>query len=128
VVGASTTDQQTASAATDSLQINDISFPPGAKLDSPNTLMIGSGERWFGKIAIKTDTSPVQVFNHFHKGMPALGWRLISMMQSNPSLMVFQRGERIAMVHIESKQLGGSSVIVSVSMQEQEQVQPKANK
>jgi hypothetical protein len=60
--------------------------------------------------------------------MPALGWRLISMMQSNPSLMVFQRGERIAMVHIESKQLGGSSVIVSVSMQEQEQVQPKANK
>lgn len=119
VVGNSAADAQPATAATDSVQINDISLPPEAKLDAANTLMIGSGDRWFGRVAIKTTTSAVQVFNHFHSGMPALGWRLLSALQSNTSLLVFQRGERIAMIQIESAQWGGTTATVSVSLQEQ---------
>lgn len=121
VVGGSAASQQTASVVADSFQINDISLPPGARLDASNTLMIGSGERWFGKVAIKADASPVQVFNHFQKGMPALGWRPVSVVQSHTSLMIFQRGERIALVQIEPLQLGGASVVVNVSIQEQGQ-------
>lgn len=124
VVGGSAPDKQESSAATDSLQINDISMPPGAKLDTLNTLMIGSGDRWFGRVAIKTDTSVVQIFNHFMNGMPALGWRLISMMQSKSSLLMFQRGERIAMIQIEPGQLGGAVASVNVSLQEQAQPKP----
>jgi hypothetical protein len=121
VVGGSSPEQQESTAATDNLQISDISMPPGAKLDASNTLMIGSGDRWFGRVVIKTDTSTVQVFNHFKSGMPALGWRLVSMMQSKSSLIIFQRGERIAMVQIESLQLGGAVATVNVSLQEQGQ-------
>ena len=120
VVGGTAADPQASvSAAADSLQLNDISLPPEAKLDAANTLMIGSGDRWFGRVAVKTTTSAVQVFNHFHSGMPALGWRLLSALQSGTSLLVFQRGERIAMVQIESAQWGGTIATVSVSLQEQ---------
>lgn len=121
VVGGSSPEQPDAPAATDNLQISDISMPPGAKLDAAGTLMIGSGDHWFGRVVIKTDTSTVQVFNHFKSGMPALGWRLVSMMQSKSSLLIFQRGERIAMVQIESMQLGGAIATVNVSLQEQGQ-------
>ncbi|MDX9996119.1 MAG: hypothetical protein RBS28_12425 [Rhodocyclaceae bacterium] len=124
VVGNAAADAQPTTAALDSMQINDISLPPEARLDAANTLMIGSGDRWFGRVAIKTSTSAVQVFNHFHSGMPALGWRLLSALQSNTSLLVFQRGERIAMIQIESAQWGGTTATVSVSLQEQGMPKP----
>jgi len=112
--------QEVSQSPSNALQITDISLPGSAKLDAENSLIIGSGDRWFGRVVVKSDENPVQTYNHFFKGMPSLGWKLMSAMQSNASLLSFQRGERIAMVQIETSQLGGSTISISVSMQQRE--------
>jgi hypothetical protein len=117
-IATSAQSHEVSQSPSNALQITDISLPGSAKLDAENSLIIGSGDRWFGRVVVKSDETPVQTYNHFFKGMPSLGWRMISAMQSKTSLLSFQRGERIAMVQIETSQLGGSTISISVSMQQ----------
>ncbi|SDI69396.1 hypothetical protein [Propionivibrio dicarboxylicus] len=97
------------------LQVSDISIPPGAKLDAEKSLVIGTGERWLGRLVIKTDISSVHAYNHFFNGMPAIGWSLIAAIQSNVSQLTYLRGERVVIVQIESGWFGGTTITISAS-------------
>lgn len=118
VVGPSSPDEKTVADAPNALQISDISLPTGAKLDAENSLIIGAGDRWLGRIVLKTDSPSVQVYNHFYNGMPAFGWSLITAMQAKTSILSFQRNDRIALVQIEPSSLGGVVVTINVSLRQ----------
>ncbi|HEX5393650.1 MAG TPA: hypothetical protein VFW68_10225 [Rhodocyclaceae bacterium] len=113
-VGSGASAQKPAAETPNVLQVSDVSIPPGSKLDAENSLIIGTGDRWVGRIVLKTDLAPVQVFNHIYSGMPSHGWSLVTAVQAKVSNMTYLRGERVASIQIESS-LGGSQVAITVS-------------
>lgn len=124
---ASAQDRKTGATDTQAaLQVSDISIPPGAKLDAEKSLVIGTGERWLGRLVIKTDISSVHAYNHFFNGMPAIGWNLIAAIQSNVSQLTYLRGERVVIVQIESGWLGGTTITISASPRQSSGTEPKA--
>lgn len=121
VVGPSGPDEKVPADASNALQITDIALPAGAKLDAESSLIIGTGDRWFGRIVFKADTPTVQAYNHFYNAMPSFGWNLITALQAKTSILSYQRGERIALIQVESASLGGAVVTVNVTMRQPQQ-------
>ncbi|HQR03834.1 MAG: hypothetical protein JSR19_02985 [Proteobacteria bacterium] len=115
VVGSTGTDGKPATESTNTLQVSDIPIPAGAKLDPDKTLIMGANDRWLGRIVLRTDLPPVQVFNHFYNGMANFGWTLLTAVQGTPSLQTWQRGERVALIQTETASLGGTAATITVS-------------
>lgn len=116
VVGASNPDKKTgAEVASNSLQVSDLAIPPGAKLDTEKSLIMGANDKWLGRIVLRTDLPPVQVYNHFANGMASYGWSPISAVQAQVSILTYQRGDRVALIQIEPSSLGGSAVSITVT-------------
>lgn len=113
-VGSGASAQKPAPETPNVLQVSDISIPPASKLDPENSLIIGTGDRWVGRLVLKTEQTPVQAFNHIYGGMPSHGWSLVTAVQAKVSNMTYLRGERVASIQIESA-MGGSQVSITVS-------------
>lgn len=118
VIGPSGPDEKVSAEAFNALQITDVLLPPGAKLDTESSLIIGSADRWFGRVVLKTDSPTVQTYNHFYNGMPSFGWNLITALQAKTSILSFQRGERIALIQIETASLGSTVVTINISIRQ----------
>lgn len=115
VVGAAGTDPQSGAQPANVLPVSDIAIPAGAKLDAENSFIMGTEDRWLGRIVLKTEGSPVQAYNHFFGSMPAYGWTTVTAVQAHTSNLTFLRGERVATIQIESSTLGGTKVFITVS-------------
>jgi hypothetical protein len=124
LLGACATDQPVTGAsaeaasgapASNALPVTDIPIPAGAKLDSEGTFIMGADDRWLGRIAIRTDSAAVQVYNHFFAGMPGLGWTPVTAVQARVSSLTFARGERVATIQIEPTTLSGTKIYITVS-------------
>lgn len=111
----STQDSKPGTESSNALSISDIPIPPGAKLDTENSLIMGAQDRWLGRLVIRTDSSPTQSFNYFYSGMPALGWGTLTAVQARISSMAYLRGDRVASIQIEATALGGSNISITVS-------------
>lgn len=114
-VGSGNASQKPVPETPNVLQVSDVSIPPGSKLDAENSLIIGTGDRWVGRLVLKTDQAPVQVFNHMYGGMPSHGWSLVTAVQAKISNLTYLRGERVASILIEPSSLSGSQVSITVS-------------
>ena len=128
VVGPTNPDQKAGAESTNALQISDIPLPAGAKLDTENSLIIGTNDTWLGRIVVKTDSSPIQAYNHFYNGMPAYGWGLVTAVQTRISILTYMRGERVATIQIEPSPLGGVTVSVTVSIRQAAKAEPTRTK
>jgi len=115
VIGPASQDQKADAAPSNALPISDIPIPAGAKMDTENSLIMGTQDRWLGRIVIKTDTSPTQTYNHFYNGMSAFGWGPVTTVQARISTLTYLRGERVASIQIEPSALGGTTVSITVS-------------
>lgn len=129
VVGASADGEKTKPAdAPNALLVPDIGLPSGAKLDAESSLIIGSGDRWLGRLVLRVDSPSVQVYNHFYNGMPSFGWGLITAIQAKTSILSFQRSDRVALVQIEPASLSGVVVTINVSPRQAAQQQDSARR
>ena len=105
----------TARPAANSLPIADLPIPPGARLEADSSLIMGSQDKWLGRLVLKADLSPTQAFNHFNQGMGGFGWSTITAVQGRVSTLSFLRGERVATILIEPAGLGGG-VMLSITV------------
>ncbi|RTL49126.1 MAG: hypothetical protein EKK46_14940 [Rhodocyclaceae bacterium] len=115
LVGSATPDKTSPVASTNSLQVSDLAIPPNSKLETEKSLIMGANDKWLGRIVLKTDLPPVQVYNHFYNGMAGFGWSLITTVQAQTSILTYQRGDRVALIQIEPSSLGGTAVSITVT-------------
>lgn len=115
VTGPTSPDPSAGSTPSNALPVSDIPIPAGAKFDAEQSLIMGAQDRWLGRIVLRVDMAPAESYNHFSKGMAAFGWNAITAVQARISSLTFQRGERVAMVQIESASLSGVLVSITVS-------------
>lgn len=93
----------------------DLPVPSGAKINLDQTVVFGSGEDWFGRIALTTGFNSDQMFDFFKQELPGFMWQEITSVRSATSVLTYQRKERIATIQISGRTLAGSDITVTVS-------------
>lgn len=124
--GASADDNGSAVAAVRLTQITDVPIPREARLDEAASLVLGSGDRWLGRLVFHVKTNPTETYNYYFNGMPRLGWAMLTAVRSKVSALTFTQGDRVATLQIEGGfvgfgGIGGATVTVVVSTRQLEQ-------
>lgn len=99
----------------DSIQqqlLGDMPLPKGARIDNNQSLILGSGSNWTGRIVLVTPEGPTSVFSFFRDQFPAAGWTGVSSIKAKTSVLVFIKLERT--VTVELTDAGGLSNGTSV--------------
>ncbi len=93
----------------------DMPLPPGATVRTQDTLVMGTGNRWTGRISLAVAGEPQNAFTFFRDGMPSAGWTLGSSSFSRLSVLTFSKGDRVATVQIQAANFGGNEVTITVT-------------
>ncbi len=96
-------------------KFNDLPMPANSRMNIKKSLVFGSESEWFGRINLIVSMSGAEVFDFYRYEMPNFGWKEITSIRSDISLITYERGGRIATVRIDSSSTRGTEVWVTVS-------------
>lgn len=108
---------KTSSTATAFQLFTDIPIPPGTSFDAENSLILGSGDGWTGRLIVTLSKSPSDAFAIYTIEMPEFGWKPIASVQSDTSVLTFTRGDRAATIQIDGRAITGSVVRITMTPQ-----------
>lgn len=80
--------------------LGQISLPAGARWLSDQSLIIGSGDNWVGRVVLDVGRSPDAAYAFFLDTYPAQGWTVVSAVRGKNSLLVMTRQDRTATVEL----------------------------
>lgn len=104
------------STVTEAKQLSgDVPLPPGTVIKQQDTLAMGAGSSWTGRLNLAISGEPQAVFTYFRDSLPGAGWTLTSSSFSKLSLLTFTKGERVANVQMQSSNFGGNEVLITVA-------------
>jgi hypothetical protein len=109
--------EKTSSTATAFQLFTDIPIPPGTSFDAENSLILGSGDGWTGRLIVTLSKSPSDAFAIYAIEMPEFGWKPIASVQSDTSVLTFTRGDRAATIQIDGRAITGSVVRITMTPQ-----------
>ncbi len=95
--------------------ITDVPIPEGARLDSGRSLVLGGEDNWTGRLVFSIGESSADAFALYHQDMQRFGWRLITSVQAESSVLAFSQGDRVATIQIEGRTLSGATVAITMS-------------
>ncbi len=93
----------------------DIPIPSGATMDLDRSLVLGARDEWIGRLAMHVGGRPGALFDFYSREMARFGWREITSVRSETSVLTYSRGERVATIQIRSVTLRGAQVDVTIS-------------
>ncbi len=93
----------------------DMPLPSGTTVRAQDTLVMGTGNRWTGRISLAVAGEPQNAFTFFRDSLPAAGWALNSSSFSRLSVLTFTKGDRVATVQILAANFGGNQVNIIVT-------------
>jgi hypothetical protein len=90
--------------------VGDLPLPEGARLNNEQSLILGGGNSWAGRLVLTVNQSPTETFSFFRDQYPTAGWTLVSSTKAKNSILVFFKQDRTATVEIaEGTGLGAKS-------------------
>ncbi len=98
------------------VQFPDIPIPSGATMDLERSLVLGARDAWIGRLAMHVGGGPGALYDFYSREMGRHGWREITSVRSEVSVLTYGRGERVATVQIRGVTLRGTRVDVTVSL------------
>ena len=81
-------------------KFKDIAIPDGAVMDMENTVIFGSDDEWFGRLAINPRLSHAETFDFFRYEMPNLNWKEITNVRATSSVLSYERENRVVTIQI----------------------------
>jgi len=78
----------------------DFPFPPTAHIIEKETVILGSGERWSGKVRYVDKKSPPAILKFYDQVVTAAGWEMKASTVSEGIFLVFNKDSRVATVEI----------------------------
>ena len=94
-------------------KFKDIPIPDGAVMDMNNTVIFGSDDEWFGRLALQPKLSHAETFDFFRYEMPNLSWREITNVRSTSSVLSYEKNDRIVTIQITNSY---GKTLCSISM------------
>ncbi|OYU31107.1 MAG: hypothetical protein CFE39_10245 [Comamonadaceae bacterium PBBC2] len=106
--------------------LGQLSLPTGARLLGDQSLIIGSGDSWVGRVVLDVGRNPDAAYAFFLDTYPAQGWTVVSAVRGKTSLLVLTRQERTATVElIDGGLLGNSQVMLTMAPRNAPVVAPR---
>ncbi|MDI9234827.1 hypothetical protein [Limnohabitans lacus] len=106
--------------------LGQLSLPTGARLLGDQSLIIGSGDSWVGRVVLDVGRNPDAAYAFFLDTYPAQGWTVVSAVRGKTSLLVLTRQERTATVElIDGGMLVNSQVILTMAPRNAPVMSPK---
>ena len=93
----------------------DIPISANDELAVDKSLLLNTGEQWIGRAVLKSKLDTVQAFEYYLANMPNHGWINITSVQSETSVLAYEKGSRVATIQIKRGTLSGSQISVTVS-------------
>jgi hypothetical protein len=105
----------TVTEATAKQLAGDVPLPQGAVIKQQDSLVMGSGNTWMGRLNMSVAGEPQGVFAWFRDSLPGAGWTLTSSSYSKLSLLTFTKAERVATVQMQAGNFGANEVLITVA-------------
>ena len=96
-------------------QFDDIPIPINSKLKRDDSIIISRKVGWSGRLVFDTSENQIEVFDFFRNELPKFGWKKISEISSESSLLNYKNNNRFASIQIFEKTLFGSKVKITVT-------------
>ncbi len=96
-------------------QFSDIPMPENAIMNLDESLVLGSRDRWLGRLVFRSPMAPGAIFDFFLQEMPNFGWQEITGVRAAVSVLTYDRDDRVATIQIERGTILGSMVRLTVS-------------
>ena len=87
-------------------------------MDMENTVIFGSDDEWFGRLAINPRLSHAETFDFFRYEMPNLSWKEITNVRSTSSVLSYEKDQRILTIQI-SNSYGQTLCLINMSPKKQ---------
>ena len=95
--------------------LGQLPLPPGAMIRADQSLIIGAGDNWVGRVVFDVGRDFDGAYRFFLETYPAQGWTVVSAVRGKNSFMVMTRQERTATFEmVDGGMLAGS--VVSMTM------------
>jgi len=106
--------------------LSGVLLPAGAVFKPEQSLVIGTGEQWVGRVVAEVGRDVDGAFRYFQETWSAQGWTLVSAVRSKNSLLVFTKQDRTATVELaESGMVSGGQLVLTVSPRNAAVVAPR---
>jgi len=96
-------------------EFEDIPIPLNSKLDKEKSIIISKNRGWLGRLTFDTSEKQIIVFDFFRNELPKFGWKKLSEVSSDTSLLNYQNQSRIASIQISDNTFFGTNVSITVS-------------
>ena len=95
--------------------LGDMPLPAGARIVGSDSLIIGRGDNWVGRVVLNGLQSPTDVYAFFQSEYPKSGWTTVTAVKSKTSILVFTKGDRTSTIEITEGSLTGPKSLITVT-------------
>ncbi len=95
--------------------LGQLPLPPGAAIRAEQSLIIGAGDNWVGRVVLDVGRDFDAAYRFFLETYPAQGWTVVSAVRGKNSFLVMTRQERTATFERVDGGMMGSSVSLTMA-------------
>ena len=95
--------------------LGDMPLPAAAQIIGSDSLIIGRGDNWVGRVVLSGVQTPTDIYAFFQSEYPRAGWTTISAVKSKTSILVFTKADRTATVELNEGSLSGPKTVITIT-------------
>lgn len=95
--------------------LGDMPLPAASKIIGADSLIIGRGDNWVGRVVLSGVQSPTDIYAFFQSEYPRAGWTTVSAVKTKTSILVFTKGDRTATVELNEGSLTGPKTLITIT-------------
>ena len=95
--------------------LGDMPLPAASKIIGSDSLIIGRGDNWVGRVVLSGVQTPTDIYAFFQAEYPRAGWTTISAVKSKTSILVFTKGDRTSTIELNEGSFGGPKTIITIT-------------
>ena len=95
--------------------LGDMPLPAASKIIGSDSLIIGRGDNWVGRVVLSGVQSPTDIYAFFQAEYPKAGWTTVSAVKSKTSILVFTKGDRTSTIEVNDGPFSGPKTIITIT-------------
>lgn len=95
--------------------LGDMPLPAASKIIGAESLIIGRGDNWVGRVVLSGVQTPTDIYAFFQSEYPRTGWTTVSAVKSKTSILVFTKGDRTATVELNEGSMAGPKTLITIT-------------
>jgi len=95
--------------------LGDMPLPAASKMIGSDSLIIGRGDNWVGRVVLSGVQTPTDIYAFFQSEYPKTGWTTVSAVKSKTSILVFTKGDRTSTIELNEGPFTGPKTIITIT-------------